>query len=115
MPVMPGRSFAEPTCATQPHDTVGERCLGTSSTRMPFPSTCSSTAGATAFAADAGGAAGADLPAFADFAAAHASCGASATADTTTRPSKDSPTDAACAGARKGRRIMVNSLRVFEA
>src|SRR5882672_4150527 len=53
MPVMPGRSLAEPTCATQPHDTVGDRCRGTSSTFMPFASTCSSTVGAVSRAAGA--------------------------------------------------------------
>ena len=78
IPVMPGRSFDEPTCATQPHDTVGERCLGTSSTRMPFPSTCSSTAGVVAIAAAVAGFSA--VAGFAVFDAARASIGASRTA-----------------------------------
>src|SRR5262245_17255062 len=62
MPVMPGRSFAEPTCATQPPANVGERWRGTSRIRMPFDNTCSS-----AFVAPS---AGADVDCFAPFGAA---------------------------------------------
>jgi hypothetical protein len=43
IPVMPGRSFALPTCATQPAAMVGSSCRSTSSTRMPLASVCSVT------------------------------------------------------------------------
>src|SRR5262245_2810429 len=43
IPVMPGRSFTEPTWATQPPATVGERWRGTSSSFMPFERKCSWT------------------------------------------------------------------------
>ncbi len=44
MPVMPGRSFTEPTRATHPAATVGESWRSKSSHFMPFASWYSSTA-----------------------------------------------------------------------
>src|SRR4051812_42568870 len=43
MPVIPGRSFALPTCATQPPAMVGSSCRSTSRRRMPFGSSFSVT------------------------------------------------------------------------
>jgi hypothetical protein len=43
MPVIPGRSFALPTRATQPPAIVGSSCRSTRSTRMPLASVCSVT------------------------------------------------------------------------
>ena len=43
-PVMPGRSFAEPTRATQPAATVGVSWRSKSRNFMPLPRTTSSTA-----------------------------------------------------------------------
>jgi hypothetical protein len=51
MPVIPGRSFELPTCATHPPATVGSSCLSTISSRIPFES-CFSITGT--FCADAG-------------------------------------------------------------
>ncbi len=43
MPVMPGRSFAEPTCATQPAETVDSSGRTTARNFMPFESSKVST------------------------------------------------------------------------
>ena len=51
MPVMPGRSFTEPTFATQPAATLGSPLRGTISTFMPLSSTISWTATCCAVAA----------------------------------------------------------------
>src|SRR5437667_264888 len=66
MPVMPGRSLAEPTWATQPPATVGERWRGMSSSFIPLERKCSSTAMPAArggAAADLAAALGAARPA----------------------------------------------------
>src|SRR4030067_894924 len=45
IPVIPGRSFAEPTRATQHPAMVGERWRGMSTSFIPLDSTCSSNGG----------------------------------------------------------------------
>ena len=50
MPVMPSRSFTEPTCATHPPTTVGESWRSNSSQRMPLGrvNSCTSICGFSA-------------------------------------------------------------------
>ena len=54
MPVIPGRSLTEPTWAIQTPETVGAMCWGTSTSFMPFESTCSSMGRLGAAGAGAG-------------------------------------------------------------
>ena len=58
MPVMPARSFTEPTCATQPAAMVGDSWRSKSSQRMPLGSVSSWTL-ICGFSAAAAGSAGA--------------------------------------------------------